>query len=103
MSGHTLGDLVQQRIAGPLHLKHSYLVSGADTVRSPAFAHGHEPDAARRAPLLPPTRPPLRRPPGQRSPARSTGHVDTRWINNSTERAAGAMVSPWAGPASTPR
>jgi D-alanyl-D-alanine carboxypeptidase len=90
VTGHILGDLVQQRIAGPLHLKNTYLVTGADTAKSAAFAHGYEPDAARLAPLLPPYAPAGTAFAG---PARSAGYVDTTWINNSTEWAAGAMVS----------
>jgi D-alanyl-D-alanine carboxypeptidase len=87
---HTLGDLIQQRIAGPLHLKNTYLVTGTDTAKSPALAHGYEPDAAHIAPLLPPGVPAGTAFAG---PARSAGFVDTTWINASTEWAAGGMVS----------
>jgi len=103
-TGHTLGDLIQQRIAGPLHLKNTYLVTGADTdtgtgkdsgvgtgtVKSRVLAHGYEPDAARLAPLLPPGTPAGTAFAG---PARPAGYVDTTFINASTEWAAGGMVS----------
>lgn len=105
-TGHTLGDLIQQRIAGPLHLKNTYLVTGADTesgtgtgtdsdagtgtAKSPVLAHGYEPDAARLAALLPPGTPAGTAFAG---PARSEGYVDTTWVNASTEWAAGGMVS----------
>ncbi|MDQ0776388.1 D-alanyl-D-alanine carboxypeptidase [Streptomyces aurantiacus] len=93
-TGHTLGDLIQQRIAGPLHLRNTYLVTGADTgpdsKKSPVLAHGYEPDAARLAPLLPPGTPAGTAFAG---PARSEGYVDTTWVNASTEWAAGGMVS----------
>ncbi|BCL29749.1 serine hydrolase domain-containing protein [Streptomyces aurantiacus] len=99
-TGHTLGDLIQQRIAGPLHLRNTYLVTGTDTdsgkdsdagtAKSPVLAHGYEPDAARLAPLLPPGTPAGTAFAG---PARSEGYVDTTWVNASTEWAAGGMVS----------
>jgi D-alanyl-D-alanine carboxypeptidase len=101
-TGHTLGDLIQQRIAGPLHLRNTYLVTGAgtgsgtgpgpgtDSKKSPVLAHGYEPDAARLAPLLPPGTPAGTAFAG---PARSEGYVDTTWVNASTEWAAGGMVS----------
>jgi len=89
-TGHTLGDLIQQRIAGPLHLKNTYLVTGADTAKSPALAHGYEPDATRIGPLLPPGTPAGTTFAG---PARPAGYVDTTWINASTEWAAGGMIS----------
>ncbi|WP_234540622.1 serine hydrolase domain-containing protein [Streptomyces shenzhenensis] len=89
-AGHTLGDLIQQRIARPLHLKNTYLVTGTDTDKSAALAHGYEPDAERLAPLLPPYAPAGTAFAG---PARSADYVDTTWINASTEWAAGAMVS----------
>ncbi|MEY9947651.1 serine hydrolase domain-containing protein [Kitasatospora sp. GAS1066B] len=89
-SGQRLGDLIQQRIAGPLQLKNTYLVTGSDSVKSPALAHGYEPDAAQLAPVLPPGTPAGTAFAG---PARPAGHVDTTWINPSTEWAAGGMVS----------
>lgn len=89
-TGHTMGDLIQQRIAGPLHLKNTYLVTGTDTTKSRALAHGYEPDAAHIAALLPPGVPDGTAFAG---PARSAGFVDTTWNNMSTEWAAGGMVS----------
>ncbi|RSM39960.1 serine hydrolase [Actinoplanes sp. ATCC 53533] len=91
-TGHTLGDLIQERIAGPLHLKNTYLVTGtdSDSTKSPALAHGYEPDASRIAALLPPGTPAGTTFAG---PARPAGYVDTTWINTSTLGAAGGMVS----------
>ncbi|WP_328847082.1 serine hydrolase domain-containing protein [Streptomyces sp. NBC_00258] len=107
-TGHTLGDLIQQRIAEPLRLKNTYLATGTGTAtgpntkigtgtgtgtgtaKSPALAHGYEPDADRIAPLLPPYAPAGTAFAG---PARSAGYVDTTWINSSTQWAAGGMVS----------
>lgn len=89
-TGHPLDGLVQERIAGPLHLTDTHLVTGADTAKRPALAHGYEPDADHIAPLLPPGVPAGTTFAG---PARSAGYVDTTWINTSTEWAAGGMVS----------
>ncbi|MDH6574612.1 serine hydrolase domain-containing protein [Kitasatospora sp. MAP5-34] len=90
VSEHSLGELIQQRIAGPLHLTHTYLVTGSDEAKNPALAHGYEPDAAQLAPVLPPGTPVGTAFAG---PARPDGHVDTTWTNSSTEWAAGGMVS----------
>ena len=90
VTGRTMGDLIQQRIARPLHLKNTYLVTGTDTAKSPALAHGYEPDADHIGPLLPPGVPAGTAFAG---PARPAGYVDTTWINPSTEWAAGGMVS----------
>ncbi|MEV7427200.1 serine hydrolase domain-containing protein [Streptomyces sp. NPDC091212] len=96
VTGDALDDLVQQRIAGPLHLKNTYLVTGngadtdTDAPESPALAHGYEPDADHIVPLLPPGMPAGTAFAG---PARSAGYVDTTWINASTTWAAGGMVS----------
>jgi D-alanyl-D-alanine carboxypeptidase len=103
-TGHTLGDLIQQRITEPLRLKNTYLATDTGTApntktgtgtktgtaKSPALAHGYEPDADRIAPLLPPYAPAGTAFAG---PARSAGYVDTTWINSSTQWAAGGMVS----------
>jgi D-alanyl-D-alanine carboxypeptidase len=85
-TGHTMGHLIQERIARPLHLKDTYLVPGTDR----SLAHGYEPDAAHIAPLLPPGVPAGTAVAG---PARPAGYVDTTRINISTEWAAGGMVS----------
>lgn len=90
VTGEDLADLVQQRIAAPLHLRDTYLVTGADHRHNPTLAHGYEPDAARLAPLLPPGTPPGTAFVG---PHRPDGYVDTTNVNLSTEWAAGAMVS----------
>ena len=89
VTGHTMADLIQERIARPLHLTDTYLVTGTDP-KTPALAHGYEPDAAHLAPLLPPGTPAGTAFAG---PARPAGYVDTTWINPSTEWAAGGMVS----------
>lgn len=88
VSGRSLGDLIQQRITGPLHLTSTYLVGSSD--QHPVLAHGYEPDAAHLAPLLPPGTPAGAAFAG---PARPAGHVDATAINSSTEWAAGGMVS----------
>ncbi|WP_406489192.1 serine hydrolase domain-containing protein [Streptomyces phaeochromogenes] len=89
-TGHTLGDLIQRRITGPLHLKNTYLVTGFGQTNNPRLAHGYEPDADRLAPLLPPYAPAGTAFAG---PERSAGYVDTTGINASTLWAAGGMVS----------
>ncbi|WP_405954817.1 serine hydrolase domain-containing protein [Streptomyces phaeochromogenes] len=89
-TGHTLGDLIQRRITGPLHLKNTYLVTGFGQTNNPRLAHGYEPDVDRLAPLLPPYAPAGTAFAG---PERSAGYVDTTGINASTLWAAGGMVS----------
>jgi len=90
VTGEELADLVQQRIAGPLHLRDTYLVTGADDRDNPTLAHGYEPDATRIGQLLPPGTSPGTAFVG---PPRPEGYVDTTNVNLSTEWAAGAMVS----------
>ena len=85
-TGHTLGDLIQERIARPLRLKDTHLGARAGG----NLAHGYEPDSAHIGPLLPPGVPAGTAFAG---PARPGGYVDTTWINHSTEWAAGGMVS----------
>ena len=89
-TGKRLADLVQQRIAAPLHLRDTYLVTGADRRDNPTQAHGYEPDAARLASLLPPGTPAGTAFAGPRRP---DGYVDTTNVNLSAEWAAGGMVS----------
>ena len=61
-----MADLIQERIAKPLHLQDTYLVDGnASAGRKSELAHGYEPDAARTSPRCFPRR----RPPGPLSPA----------------------------------
>ena len=83
-TGQSLGNLIQERIARPLGLKNTYLVTGAPRPGNPRLANGYEPDAARIAPLLPPYAPPGSSFAG---PTRD-GWTDTTWINLSTEWAA---------------
>ena len=89
-TGHSLRDLIQERIAGPLHLKSTYLVDGSDRTVSPRLSHGYEPDAAHLAPVLWPGIPAGTAFAG---PARPAGYIDATRINENTEWAAGSMVS----------
>ncbi|WP_371779689.1 serine hydrolase domain-containing protein [Streptosporangium subroseum] len=89
VTGHSLSDLIQERIARPLNLKNTYMATGIPRPDNRKLAHGYEPDAAHIAPLLPPGTPAGTKFAG---PGRA-GHVDTTWINLSTEWAAGGMVS----------
>jgi D-alanyl-D-alanine carboxypeptidase len=92
VTGRPIAELIQQRIAGPLHLKHTYLSTGSsrpDRRDRAELAHGYEPDAAHIAPLLPPGTPA-----GTAFVGPQRGNlVDTTWINSSTQWAAGAMIS----------
>jgi D-alanyl-D-alanine carboxypeptidase len=86
ITGNSLGELIQQRIAGPLGLRHTFLAG----FRAPGdLADGYEPDAARLATVLPPGTPKGTHFVG---PARGDW-VDTTWVNESTEWAAGGIVS----------
>jgi D-alanyl-D-alanine carboxypeptidase len=86
ITGRSLAELIQQRIAGPLGLRHTFLAG----YRTPAgLATGYEPDAARLASLVPPGTPKGAHFVG---PARGDW-VDTTWVNQSTEWAAGGIVS----------
>ncbi|WP_406118039.1 serine hydrolase domain-containing protein [Streptomyces sp. NBC_00989] len=89
-TGHRLSDLVQERIAGPLQLRNTYLVNSADRARSPRLAHGYEPGPSHLAPVLWPGIPAGTVFVG---PARPGGYIDASWINENTEWAAGSMVS----------
>ena len=89
VTGHSLSDLIQERIARPLNLKNTYMATGTRRPDSRKLAHGYEPDAAHIAPLLPPGTPAGTKFAGPRH----AGDVDTTWINLSTEWAAGGMVS----------
>lgn len=86
-TGRSLGTLVQQRIARPLGLTHTYLADSPAT--SSRQAHGYEPDAAHLALYLPPGVPAGTSFAG---PARGAW-VDTTAINHSTLWAAGGIVS----------
>ena len=89
VTGQSLADLIQERIARPLGLKNTYLDTSTPAAARIMLAHGYEPDAAWIAPLLPPGTPPGSTFAGPRSGA----FVDTTWINSSTEWAAGGVVS----------
>lgn len=92
VTGQTVADLIQERIAKPLKLKHTYLSASSvrpSTMDSPQLAHGYEPDARILAPMLP-EGPPA----GTAFAGTANGDlVDTSWINSSSQWAAGAMVS----------
>ena len=86
ITGQSLADLIQKRIAEPLGLRHTFLTGS----REPSdLAHGYEPDAARLASLVPPGTPKGLHFVG---PARGNW-VNTTWVNESTEWAAGGIVS----------
>ncbi|MEY9962701.1 D-alanyl-D-alanine carboxypeptidase [Streptacidiphilus sp. MAP12-16] len=88
-TGHRLADLIEERIARPLNLKQTYLATSTPRSDGSKLAHGYEPDAAHLASLLPPGTPA-----GTAFAGPSRGdHVDTTWINNSSEWAAGGVVS----------
>ena len=91
VTGRSVAALVQQRIAAPLHLEHTYLSVGSSRpARSDrSLAHGYEPDAAHLAAVLPPGYPE-----GTAFAGPQRGDfVDTTWINSSSEWAAGGMIS----------
>jgi D-alanyl-D-alanine carboxypeptidase len=88
VTGQSLAGLLQQRIAGPLHLRHTYLPTS--TAADHRLAHGYEPDTAHLAPLLPPGTPAGTSFAG---PHRGPADVDTTAVNQSTLWAAGGIVS----------
>jgi D-alanyl-D-alanine carboxypeptidase len=89
VTGHSVADLVQQRIAGPLGLRHTYLSTDAPNPADGRFAHGYEPDAAHLASILPPGLPAGF---GFVGPTHDE-RVDVTAINQSWDGAAGAIVS----------
>ncbi|MEV5750839.1 serine hydrolase domain-containing protein [Actinoallomurus sp. NPDC052308] len=89
VTGHSVADLIQHRIAGPLGLRHTYLSTDAPDPADRRFAHGYEPDAAHLAPILPPGTPAGF---GFVGPARGE-RVDVTGIDQSWDGAAGSIVS----------
>jgi D-alanyl-D-alanine carboxypeptidase len=83
-TGESLADLVRDRIARPLHLRHTYYAT--DTTWRGRHAHGYEPDAAH----MPPSVPAEFR---DFAGTRRHGHVDVSDNDPSWGAAAGAMVS----------
>ena len=86
-TGQSLAELIQQRIARPLGLQHTYLADARSSLAG--LAHGYEPDAANLAPYLPPGVPA-----GTSFAGPSRGdYVDVTAINPSDLWAAGGIVS----------
>ena len=88
-TGHSLADLVKERIARPLGMKDTYLPTAAPHHDTVPVAHGYEPDAAHLAPVLPPGTPEGF---GFVGPTHDE-HVDVTAINQGWLGAAGAIVS----------
>ena len=88
-TGQSLANLIQDRIAKPLGLTGTYLAPYAPDPANTKLANGYEPDAAILAPLLPPGTPVGTSFAG---PARGD-YVNTTWINDSGDWAAGGIVS----------
>lgn len=84
VTGASLADLVRDRIARPLHLRHTYYAT--DTTWHGRHAHGYEPDAAH----MPPNVPVEFR---DFAGTHHNGHVDVSNNNPSYGGAAGAVVS----------
>lgn len=88
-TGHSLTDLVQQRVARPLGMRNTYLSTAVPRHHTRLMAHGYEPDAPHLAPILPPGTPEGF---GFIGPTRNE-HVDVTAIDQSWNGAAGAIVS----------
>ncbi|MFI7451968.1 serine hydrolase domain-containing protein [Nonomuraea sp. NPDC049714] len=85
----SVADLIQQRIARPLGLRHTYLSADAGSRDGDRLAHGYEPDAARLAEMnLPEVAAGLSFTGPQR-----VGHVDVVGLDPAITWAAGAVVS----------
>jgi D-alanyl-D-alanine carboxypeptidase len=84
VTGASLADLVRDRIARPLNLKHTYYAT--DSSWRGRHAHGYEPDAAH----MPPSVPVEFR---DFAGAHHDGHVDVSNHDPAAAGAAGAMVS----------
>lgn len=89
-TGQSLADLIQDRIAKPLGLTGTYLAPYAPDPANTKLADGYEPDAAVIGPLLFPGTPAGTSFAG---PARGDDYVNTTWINDSGDWAAGGIVS----------
>jgi D-alanyl-D-alanine carboxypeptidase len=88
-TGQSLANLIQNRIAKPLGLTGTYLAPYTPDPANRKLADGYEPDAAKIAPLLFPGTPAGTSFAG---PARGD-FVNTTWINDSGDWAAGGIVS----------
>ncbi|MEU6408343.1 serine hydrolase domain-containing protein [Microbispora sp. NPDC046933] len=89
VTGRSLADLIQRRIARPLGLRHTYLAADAGSRDGDRLAHGYEPDADHLAELrLPEVASGL----AFTGPERD-GHVDVTGIDPSITWASGAVVS----------
>ena len=88
-TGQSLANLIQDRIARPLGLTGTYLAPYTPDPADTKLADGYEPDASIIAPLLFPGTPAGTSFAG---PARGD-YVNTTWINDSGDWAAGGIVS----------
>jgi D-alanyl-D-alanine carboxypeptidase len=88
-TGQSLANLIQDRIAKPLGLTGTYLAPYTPDPADTKLADGYEPDAATIGPLLFPGTPAGTSFAG---PARGQ-YVDTTWINDSGDWAAGGVIS----------
>jgi D-alanyl-D-alanine carboxypeptidase len=90
-TGHSVSDLIHDRIAKPLGLRHTYLPTGATpTGRHNQLARGYEPDASHLAPLVES----LGLPAGYGFVGPNhDDRVDVTDIDQSWDGAAGAIVS----------
>lgn len=84
VTGATLAELIRDRIARPLNLRHTYYA--ADIPYRGPHAHGYEPDAAHMPAEVPAEFRDIAGP-------HHDGHVDVADLNLSAGGAAGAMVS----------
>jgi D-alanyl-D-alanine carboxypeptidase len=90
ITGHSVADLLRDRILRPLRLHRTYLATSGRSRDGDRLAHGYEPDAAHLAPLL--------RQFGAPADTAFAGpvsheHVDVTGISPSWAWTAGAMVS----------
>jgi D-alanyl-D-alanine carboxypeptidase len=90
VTGHSVADLLRDRILRPLRLHRTYLATSGRSRDGDRLAHGYEPDAAHLAPLLQ-----AFGAPADTAFAGPVGHehVDVTGISPSWAWTAGAMVS----------